>query len=152
MFNYKDMAANKRGHQNAIKTSNLRAINDRVLVTDMDFGDQVTKGGIIIKSDDGETRGIYPRWGKVFSKGPKNVDLYEVGQWILVEHGRWTRGINIDLENGTDEFTVRMVEAESVLGWSEEKPDDIRIGDEIDLSGDSARPEDFVNARGQMTQ
>ena len=70
MFNYKDMAANKRGHQVTIKAEKLRAINDRVLVTDMEFGEQYTQGGLIIRSDDGESRGIYPRWGKVFSKGP----------------------------------------------------------------------------------
>ena len=42
MFNYKDMAANKRGHQVTIKAEKLRAINDRVLVTDMEFGEQYT--------------------------------------------------------------------------------------------------------------
>jgi hypothetical protein len=45
-----------------------------------------------------------------------------------------------------------MVEAESILGWAEEKPNDLRLGEEIDVNGDQARPEDFVNARGQMTQ
>ena len=151
MFNYKDMAANKRGHQVTIKAEKLRAINDRVLVTDMEFGEQYTQGGLIIRSDDGESRGIYPRWGKVFSKGPTNVDPYEVGQWRLVEHGRWTRGLNIALD-GEEPITVRMVEAESILGWAEEKPNDLRLGEEIDVNGDQARPEDFVNARGQMTQ
>ena len=40
-----------------------------------------------------ELRGIYPRWGKVFRKGPKNSEPHEEGQWALVEHGRWTRGL-----------------------------------------------------------
>ena len=71
----------------------LSPIKDRVLVTDMDFGEQKTKGGILIAGDDGNVRGVYPRWGKVFAKGPDNKDEFAVGQWILVEHGRWTRGL-----------------------------------------------------------
>ena len=46
----------------------LRPVKNRVLVTDMFFGEQKTKGGIIISDDDGQTRGIYPRWGKVYAK------------------------------------------------------------------------------------
>ena len=49
--------------------------------------------------------------------------------------------------------TIRMVETESIIGWSEEAPsNDLRIGEEMDLSGDKARPEDFTNAHGQMNQ
>ena len=128
---------------NSIKTKNVRAIGNRVLVTEMDFGEQKTKSGLIISSDDGQTRGVYPRWGKVFSKGPQNNDVYTVGQWVLVEHGRWTRGMKIELEE-LGEVEMRMVESESILAYSETKPDDVRIGSEY-ADGDSAniRPEDF---------
>ena len=70
----------------------------------------------------GIARGIHPRWGKVIAKGHENTDDYEVGDWILVEHGRWTRGIT--LENSKGKVVVRAVEAESVLGTSKEKPTD----------------------------
>jgi len=112
---------------NAIK-GNLRAIGKRVLVTDMYFGEQTTKGGIILSDDDGKTRGIYPRWGKVYSKGPENIDDYSVGDWILVEHGRWTRGMKVETDEG--EIEVRMVEEESILAYSDEKPDGVQIGAE----------------------
>lgn len=112
---------------NAIE-GNLRAVGNRVLVTDMHFGEQTTKGGLIIKDDNGSTRGIYPRWGKVYAKGPDNVDEYEVGQWVLIEHGRWTRGIL--LKNNGIEKEVRMVETESILAMSEEKPEGLQIGSE----------------------
>ena len=112
---------------NAIK-GDLKAIGNRVLVTDMHFGEQKTASGLIIKDDNGTTRGIYPRWGKVYDKGPDNDDDYHIGDWILVEHGRWTRGIN--LEKDGKEFEVRMVEAESVLAYSNEKPNDVQIGGE----------------------
>ena len=99
----------------------LRAVQDRVLVSDMYFGEQKTESGLIISSDDGNVRGIYPRWGKVYAKGPKNKDPYDIGHWVLVEHGRWTR--KVDLVNGDEELEVRMVEAESILAYSEEKPE-----------------------------
>ena len=100
----------------------LRPIHDRVLVTEMEFGEQKTAGGIIIPGDDGIARGIHPRWGQVIAKGHENKDDYEVGDWILVEHGRWTRGITI--ENTKGKMVVRAVEAKSVLGTSKEKPTD----------------------------
>jgi len=112
---------------NSIK-GNLRAIGDKVLVSNMYFGEQKTKSGLILRNDDGTTRGIYPRWGQVFSKGPDNNEEYNVGDWILIEHGRWTRGISVEDVSGTIE--VRMVENESILAVSDEKPDGISIGGE----------------------
>lgn len=121
-------------------TGKVRAIKNRVLVSDMHFGEQITKGGLIIKTDDGTTRGIYPRWGKVYDKGPDNNDDYKVGDWILVEHGRWTRGVDVE------DLTIRMVEAESILAYSETKPDDVQIGAEYsDGATATIDPSSFVN-------
>lgn len=111
-------------------TGKLAPIGNRVLVTDMYFGEQRTKGGLIINDDDGQTRGIYPRWGKVHSKGPDNNESYNIGDWVLVEHGRWTRSVKIDEGNG--EIELRMIEAESILAYSNEKPDDVQIGAEYE--------------------
>jgi len=123
----------------------LNPIGNRVLVTDMYFGEQRTRGGLIISDDDGQTRGIYPRWGKVHAKGPDNNESYEVGDWVLVEHGRWTRSVKID--EGGGEIELRMVEAESILATSDTKPDDVHFGEEYS-NGDSATfsPESFVRA------
>jgi len=122
----------------------LKPIKNRVIVTDMYFGEQRTKGGLILKDDDGQTRGIYPRWGKVHSKGPENKEEYDVGDWVLVEHGRWTRSVKMD--EGSGEQELRMVEAESILGWSKTKPDDVQIGKEY-ANGDTATvdPGSFIN-------
>lgn len=127
---------------NTISAKGIRAVTDRVIVTDMYFGDQVTKGGIIVKDDDGSTRGIYPRWGRVYTKGPENTDDYKKGDWVLVEHGRWTRTVKVEIDG--EEMEMRMVEAESILAVSAEKPADVQMGEEY-KNGDSAsfRPEDF---------
>lgn len=120
-----------------------RAIQDRVLVSDMHFGEQKTASGIILTNDDGKTRGIYPRWGRVYSKGPKNNDPYSAGNWILVEHGRWTRAMNID--DGEQEIEIRMVDPECILAWSEEKPEGLQIGSEYSDGPADIDPSVFIN-------
>lgn len=125
----------------SIHAEDIRAVGNRVIVSDMHFGEQKTRGGIIIRDDDGTSRGIYPRWGKVFRKGPKNSEPYEEGQWVLVEHGRWTRGLSITI--GDVERTLRMVEAESILGYSENQPEDAIIGREYNDGPADIRPEEF---------
>ena len=113
---------------NAIK-GDIRAKGEDVLVVDMWFGEQTTASGLIISSDDGETRGIYPRWGRVYSKGPRNKDPYKEGDWILISHGRWTRGLKF--ETGSEQLEMRKVELDSILAYSEEKPADVSIGAEV---------------------
>jgi hypothetical protein len=109
----------------------------------MHFGDTTTNGGIIILSDDGKDRGIKPRWGQVFAKGPENDDPYDVGDWILVEHGRWTRGYDLELDNG-ETITLRTVEAESVMMWDPDKQENVLWGDKTGAGPmDSPKPEDF---------
>jgi len=127
---------------NAIK-GKPRAVGNRVLVSDMHFGEQTTDSGIIVANDDGKERGIYPRWAKVYSKGPRNTDPYEVGHWVLIEPGRWTRGMSID--DGEGEKTLRMAETESILAWSEDKPEGLQIGNTTDHgSSIDIKPENFM--------
>lgn len=124
-------------------TSKVKAIGDKVLVSDMDFGEQKTKGGLILGSDDGKSRGVHARWGRVFDKGPRNTEEYKVGDWILIEHGRWTRGVEFETEDFVG--TVRMVENSAVLGYSETKPDDVLFGTEYnDGEHMTVDPGDFV--------
>jgi hypothetical protein len=109
----------------------------------MYFGEQKTTSGIVLTSDDGKTRGIYPRWAKVYGKGPKNTDPYEIGQWILIEHGRWTRGFKVD--DGEGEKELRMVEAESIIAYADEKPNDTYLGEEYSNgSSTTINPQDFI--------
>jgi co-chaperonin GroES (HSP10) len=104
----------------------LDTIHDNVLITDMNFNEQVTASGIIVGSDNGKTEGIKPRWGKVYKVGPEQYDV-KVGDWILIEHGRWTRGIQITDDNG-NLATVRRVETKAILAVSDHQPTDINLG------------------------
>ena len=108
----------------------LKPIKDKVLVHNMHFGEQRSSGGIVILGDDGKDRGIYPRWGQVFAKGPENEEPFEIRHWILVEHGRRTRGV-INETNSGEETTIRMVDNNCVLMWSQERPSGVVIGDAV---------------------
>lgn len=102
----------------------IKPLNDAVLVTDMNFGEVVTNAGIIIRSDDGKTEGIRPRWGRVWAIGPAQKDI-AVNDWVLMEHGRWSRGILVE-EAGV-EITIRKIDIDSVLILSKVHPDSISI-------------------------
>lgn len=109
-------------------TGTLTPIRDHVIVEDMYFGDQKTATGLIILSDDGKSLGVKPRWGKVYAVGPEQQDI-KTGEWIFVEHGRWTRGVDLELEDGTIK-TLRKVDNAAILMSSDEKPSDAYIAEE----------------------
>jgi len=98
----------------------LRAIQDRIVVEELKTGETITKTGIVIPDDNAIERGIRPRWGKVYRIGPLQHEVSQ-GQWILVEHGRWTRGLKVRTEDG-EEKTIRMVDPEEILLISDERP------------------------------
>ena len=126
-----------------VKTMQVRPLSKDILVYDMDMGEQKTASGIIINSDDGKAHGVKPRWARVYKKG-SDCDLeVEVGQWILIEHGRWTRKIKIDDGDGVKE--VQKVEVKSVIAVANERPSDAYIGQEFDNgSSINIKPDDFL--------
>lgn len=125
-----------------VKHIKVRAINADVLVCDMDFGEQVTASGIVIQSDDAKAHGVRPRWGRVYKIGPNQTDVKE-GQWILIEHGRWTRKMKIDDGSGVKE--VQKVDINAILAVADEKPNDVVIGQEYSHGSEATiRPDDFI--------
>ena len=109
-----------------VVTGKIIPIKDNVLITDMTFDEQKTASGIVILSDDGKTEGVKPRWGKVWAVGHLQQTV-KVGEWILVEHGRWSRGHTVRDESG-NEITVRRVDPKAILISADEKPGDIIMG------------------------
>jgi hypothetical protein len=63
--------------------------------------------------------------------GPDQKDI-KVGTWICVEHGRWTRGIEI--EDSAGKHTLRRVDPKDILMISDEKPSDTTMSDAIQAS------------------
>lgn len=100
----------------------IRPLGDKILIFDMEFGMETSKGGILLQSDDGKSQGIHPRWAKVFAVGPDQQDVKE-GEWILLEHARWTRGIKYETDSG-EEIMIRMADNKAILLIGDQKPDD----------------------------
>ena len=108
-----------------IARDQIRALHDNILVADMEFDTRITQAGLILPNDNGTTLGIRPRWGRVYAVGDKQQDV-RVGDWILVAHGRWTRGL--DIEDGETEHrrTIRKIDPKDILMVSEgaDRPQD----------------------------
>jgi co-chaperonin GroES (HSP10) len=95
-------------------------IKDRVFFTDMNFEEETTAGGIVLQSDNGKGGGVKPRWGRVWAIGPDQKDV-KVGEWILVEHGRWTR--TFELENDDGSITkLQVADNKGIMLSADEKP------------------------------
>jgi len=95
----------------------LIPLGDSVIVKDMNFDERITSSGIVVVSDDAKNSGIRPRWAQVYAIGPKQQDVI-VGQWIMVDHGRWTRGVKIQDDTGV--YTVRRVDTKDIMLVSDE--------------------------------
>jgi co-chaperonin GroES (HSP10) len=101
------------------RITRLRALNDTVLVKDMQFKDRKLSSGIILPGDNGKATGIRARWGQVYRIGPDQKDV-RPGQWICVAHGRWTRGLDIEDDEGAK--TIRKIDPKDILLVSDEHP------------------------------
>jgi co-chaperonin GroES (HSP10) len=95
-------------------------IRDNILVSDMDFDARTTKTGIFLLNDDGKDTGIRPRWGRVWAVGEEQKE-FKVGDWVLVEHGRWTRGIKVEDQDG-NETVIRRIDTDCVMAIADERP------------------------------
>lgn len=122
------MAIGLKSNINRIKCKTLRAISDKIIVHGMEFGEQKLQSGIILVDDDKKSQGIKPRWAQVYSIGPKAKTELKVGQYVMVLHGRWTRGINIVDEEG--EKTVRCVDLKDCVLVSDEPQTNMAFGSE----------------------
>jgi co-chaperonin GroES (HSP10) len=118
-----------------IQRQQLKPLKSHIIVTDMNFEVRLSQGGIILPGDNGTTKGIRPRWARVYAIGPEQQNV-QVGQWILVAHGRWTRGLDIEDENG--KHTIRRVDPKDILLISDEQMDDETFSDAIHVD---AKPE-----------
>jgi co-chaperonin GroES (HSP10) len=106
----------------------FKPLGKHVIVSDMAFNERITHSGIIIPNDDKKSEGIRPRWAKVYAVGPEfESDEITIGSWILISHGRWTRGI--DIEDETGKHTLRRVDTNDILLVSDEPVEDYYISD-----------------------
>ena len=75
----------------------IKPLKNDILVVNMERGRMKTKGGVFLPHDDTELneKNIKPRWAQVWKMG-EDLDMpFEEGDWILVEHGRWSRIVKL---------------------------------------------------------
>jgi co-chaperonin GroES (HSP10) len=110
------------------KIKSLTPVGDTIIVSDMKFDVRITNGGILLPNDDMKSSGIRPRWAQVYAVGPTQLDV-KAGQYILISHGRWTRGIKID--DGTGERVIRKIDPNDILMVSDEPMTDETMSDKV---------------------
>ena len=108
------------------KIKSIRAIQDHVLVADINFTVKHSHRGSVIPLSDGKLEGIHPRWAQVYAVGSKQKDI-SVGQYVLVKHGRWTRGVDIEDAEG-QRHSLRRIDQNDILLVSDEPMQDETIG------------------------
>jgi len=103
---------------NAIEIEEFLPLKDSVVVHKMHFGERISHGGLILPNDDMKSSGIRPRWARIYAVGPDQKEL-QVGQWIYIAHGRWTRGVKIEDTEGVQ--IVRKVDNKDILLVSDDE-------------------------------
>ena len=109
----------KQKYKFTIKVKDIQPLHDHVIASDLTFGQRTLQSGIILMNDDGKTDGIRPRWCKVYKVGPEQTDV-KVGQWILVEHGRWARNMYLEIDG--EEITLNKIDPKAIMMVSDEEP------------------------------
>ena len=98
----------------------LRALGNKILCHYIEKGQQTSAGGIVLMDDDSREEGIRPRWMQIYAVGPDVTSVTE-GQWVMVEHGRWTHGMTMR-DDDNEEFTLWAAEEEAIMLVSDEQP------------------------------
>lgn len=112
----------------AHRIKKILPLKDHVIVSDMVFDQRITNGGIVLLNDDMKSSGIRPRWARVYAIGPEQMDV-QTGQYVLVSHGRWTRGIKIQDDEG--EKVIRKVDVNDILLISDDPMKDETLSDKV---------------------
>lgn len=101
---------------NHVVQGRLSLLRNTVLVRNLESGQRKSKGGLVILDDNMKDVGIRPRWAQVYKIGPDVNDLNE-GEWILIKHGRWTYGFDLEDPDTLEVFKV----------WRVEYPDSVEL-------------------------
>jgi co-chaperonin GroES (HSP10) len=84
------------------------------------YGERKTHGGVIVQEAEGTSESVRPRWFEVTAVGPDQQDIKQ-GQYVLVPHGRWSRGLDVEGTNRKEDFIFN-IDAESALGTQDSNP------------------------------
>lgn len=101
----------------------ITPIHDKILGRMLEtFGvNRTTQGGVILTETDMNAEGaIRPRWFEITQVGPEQ-DEFTPGQFVLVSHGRWSRGIDM-VGSQREEDKLFLIDGDELLMVSDENP------------------------------
>lgn len=121
-----------------IQIDKFEPIKNVVFVSDMESGNKLTRGGILLLDDNNKNEGIRERWARVYAVGPEVTDLKK-GDWVLLQHGRWTPGIKFEEADGTELKLWRIDYPDAVITIADDIPEGGRP-DDVAMAISHARP------------
>ena len=88
-------------------------------------GQHTLSSGLIMLDDDGNTRGIKSRYFEIHDVGSLSEVANDVkkGDIVCVAHGRWSRGFDVEHEDGKKRYAV---DAKDIMGLYEGDVNNIR--------------------------
>lgn len=131
---------------NSVK-GKLRPLHDTILAVKMEKGEHATEGGVIIPDDNNKERGIRYRWCVVFDVGPKQEDVAP-GDYIMVEHGRWTRGLPYYDPEGNAHY-LQKIDPKGIMAKSKEAPKDWI---KFELYNENKLPEEVLEEQNKIKE
>ncbi len=116
--------------ENYVDIKDVQWAGKHVQVKNMDFdsGEFNKKGSLILPNDVGKSEGIHPRWGQIATIGKELENPpFKVGDWALIEHGRWSRVRHF--MDGEEVIALRMVDVKDIVAINTERPasDDLSV-------------------------
>ena len=106
--------------------NHIECLDDTLYVEKIEYGEKTLKNGFIIPTETMDHYGnfVRPRWAKVLYKAD-NIKNINVGDWVLIQHGNWSTGINCKIKN--EDKTIWYISPKSykegVLAISHKMPD-----------------------------
>ena len=104
----------------------LKPLPGKLVCVSLEVGFRTSAGGIVLTDDNdmsaGE-RGVRPRWFQVVNVNvDTNPDDIKIGDYVLVEHGRWSKRFtgSADMREVGNNYSI--VEEKSVMMVSEDPP------------------------------
>tara|TARA_R110001606_G_scaffold2418_2_gene10566 strand:- start:519 stop:851 length:333 start_codon:yes stop_codon:yes gene_type:complete len=105
----------------------LSPLANKIILINLDSGLRKSNGVILLDDDtaDAGSRGIRPRWAEVYAVGPEQLDV-AAGDWVLMDHGRWSVGQNLRLADDTN-LRFWLGDPDGIIGVSTTgKPDELQ--------------------------
>jgi hypothetical protein len=96
-----------------------RTIHNHILIKNMKHSETVLQSGIVLRSDNASSHGVRPRWAEVYMVGPTQKDV-KPGDWVLLEHGRWSRKVKIEIEDSS--IDLQLADPNGILLVSDIEP------------------------------